>query len=308
MPNKPLGVKSTLKASVTDGENKHTITFLIFYFPFPSIFIFGLSMADENLKKSLKLKAHPVKREDDPYHHHKKIHRDHSDHIPKSPAPKIAGLDSNKSPKPPPPSSSSKPPLPSPSSKPGNLIKKTNETGIGSSSKKFIDDVKPKFAAKEQVKVPAGSLSKVKQEVSSSTPIKKTNSSNVKVKQKKVYSLPGQKHDPPEERDPLRIFYESLYEQIPTSEMATIWMMEHGLLPPDAAKKAYEMRQKKQQQQRTGTPIKSPSVPEKKYSSVSEKKRSFNGDSKGNTSSMKKILSYDDDDDFITKPAKKKVC
>ncbi|KAG9149015.1 hypothetical protein Leryth_010621 [Lithospermum erythrorhizon] len=42
-------------------------------------------------------------------------------------------------------------------------------------------------------------------------------------KEKKVYDLPGQKRDPPEERDSLRIFYESLYEQVPTSEMAAVW-------------------------------------------------------------------------------------
>jgi len=40
---------------------------------------------------------------------------------------------------------------------------------------------------------------------------------------KKVYSLPGQKFDPPEEREPLRIFYESLSKQIPSSEMAEFW-------------------------------------------------------------------------------------
>ncbi|KAL5223537.1 hypothetical protein ABZP36_010176 [Zizania latifolia] len=38
---------------------------------------------------------------------------------------------------------------------------------------------------------------------------------NEKVKkEKKVYELLGQKHDPPQERNPLRIFYESLYEQL----------------------------------------------------------------------------------------------
>lgn len=42
-------------------------------------------------------------------------------------------------------------------------------------------------------------------------------------KEKKVYDLPGQKHDPPEERDALRIFYSTLREQIPESEMAEIW-------------------------------------------------------------------------------------
>ncbi|KAK8359069.1 hypothetical protein E1A91_A05G368700v1 [Gossypium mustelinum] len=39
-------------------------------------------------------------------------------------------------------------------------------------------------------------------------------------REKKVYDLPGQKRDPPEERDPLRIFYETMYQQIPHSEMA----------------------------------------------------------------------------------------
>jgi hypothetical protein len=42
-------------------------------------------------------------------------------------------------------------------------------------------------------------------------------------REKKVYSLAGQKFDPPEEREPLRIFYESLSKQIPGSEMAEFW-------------------------------------------------------------------------------------
>lgn len=79
-------------------------------------------------------------------------------------------------------------------------------------------------------------------------------------KEKKAYDMPGQKHDPPEnvcgclvqcvhcsfgiqircdknlfflfliilirfilQRDPSRIFYESLHEQVPGSEMAAIW-------------------------------------------------------------------------------------
>lgn len=70
-------------------------------------------------------------------------------------------------------------------------------------------------------------------------------------KEKKVYDLPGQKRDPPEEvlkndligisfmfgssladhlhllliiqRDPLRIFYETLHKQVPHSEMAEFW-------------------------------------------------------------------------------------
>ncbi|CAL1383946.1 unnamed protein product [Linum trigynum] len=78
-------------------------------------------------------------------------------------------------------------------------------------------------------------------------------------KEKKVYSLPGQKRDPPEERDPLRIFYETLYKQIPNSEMAQVWMMESGLLPKDKAQKVLDMKLKKKNQKfaspmKKGTP------------------------------------------------------
>ncbi|KAF4377219.1 hypothetical protein G4B88_009211 [Cannabis sativa] len=73
----------------------------------------------------------------------------------------------------------------------------------------------------------------VKTEVKTKTTVvsSKATTSKVttKVKQKKVYTLAGQKFDPPEEREPLRIFYESLSKQIPSSEMAEFWMMEHGV-------------------------------------------------------------------------------
>ncbi|CAK9184877.1 unnamed protein product [Ilex paraguariensis] len=55
------------------------------------------------------------------------------------------------------------------------------------------------------------------------TSITTTKTTTVKTKEKKVFSLPGQKYDHPEEREPLRIFYESLSEQIPSSEMAEFW-------------------------------------------------------------------------------------
>ncbi|KAJ9186449.1 hypothetical protein P3X46_002021 [Hevea brasiliensis] len=71
---------------------------------------------------------------------------------------------------------------------------------------------------------------------------------NGKKRERKVYELPGQKRDPPGERDPLRIFYETLYKQLPNSEMAQIWMMESGLLSKEEAKKVYEKKQKKNQQ------------------------------------------------------------
>jgi len=60
------------------------------------------------------------------------------------------------------------------------------------------------------------------------------------VKEKKVYDLPGQKKDTPEEGESLRKFYSSLRKQIPESVMAEQWLMEHGLLPSDEAAKAYK--------------------------------------------------------------------
>ncbi|KAL5144391.1 hypothetical protein HKD37_06G014711 [Glycine soja] len=51
------------------------------------------------------------------------------------------------------------------------------------------------------------------------------NKNNKKKKEKKVYDLPGQKRDPPEEKDPLRIFYETLFKQVPSSEMSQIWFV-----------------------------------------------------------------------------------
>ncbi|XP_077210963.1 uncharacterized protein LOC143846413 [Tasmannia lanceolata] len=142
-----------------------------------------------------------------------------------------------------------------------------------------------------------------------------TKTATVKGKtQKKVYTLAGQKYDPPEEREPLRIFYESLSKQIPSSEMAEFWMMEHGLLSPERSKKAYERKQKRQQQIRMGTPIKSPtpmksptpikSLKIERPESSQKQQSSKNGDLK----SKKRVLNYsdDDDDDFIIKRKKSK--
>src|SRR4051812_15546478 len=37
--------------------------------------------------------------------------------------------------------------------------------------------------------------------------------------------------------DPFRMFYESLYKQNPSSEMAEKWCLQHGILDADTAKK-----------------------------------------------------------------------
>ncbi|KAG5034377.1 hypothetical protein AAZX31_04G081300 [Glycine max] len=138
----------------------------------------------------------------------------------------------------------------------------------------------------------------------SSKTITKTTTTKTKVREKKVYSLPGQKHDPPEQKEPLRIFYESLSKQIPTSEMAEFWLMEHGLLSPEKAKKAFEKRQRKQKELRTGTPVKLSKPPTKTATSQKQQQVSKNGDIKA----KKRIVneSDDDDDDFILSHKRRK--
>ncbi|KAJ6732510.1 hypothetical protein OIU79_003584 [Salix purpurea] len=71
--------------------------------------------------------------------------------------------------------------------------------------------------------IPAVTKTEVKSKSAPSSSKTTTTTTTTRVRQKKVYSLPGQRFDPPEEREPLRIFYESLSKQIPTSEMAEFW-------------------------------------------------------------------------------------
>ncbi|EER95169.1 uncharacterized protein LOC8054337 [Sorghum bicolor] len=133
-------------------------------------------------------------------------------------------------------------------------------------------------------------------------------------KERKVYELPGQKHDPPAERDPLRIFYESLYEQVPTSDMAATWLMEWGLLPLDVATKVFE----KKQGQKFKSPVKTivakrkPSSPTPTKALPSSAKKSVvSVTSAGKQTSQKKRKASDDtddddDDDFMAPKAKTK--
>ncbi|CAN6290028.1 unnamed protein product [Urochloa humidicola] len=129
-------------------------------------------------------------------------------------------------------------------------------------------------------------------------------------KEKKVYDLPGQKSDPPDERDGVRIFYESLYEQVPTSEMAAIRLMEWGLLPLDVAKKVFE----KKQGQKMKSPVKTivskrkPTSPTKTPASSAMKSISAKNSAGKPTSQKKRKASSesDDDDDFVAPKAKTK--
>ncbi|XP_038897144.1 uncharacterized protein LOC120085300 [Benincasa hispida] len=163
---------------------------------------------------------------------------------------------------------------------------------------------------------------KVKEEEKSKSSKKELKSLKKETKQKKVYDLPGQKRDPPEERDPLRIFYETLHNQIPHSEMAQFWMMESGLLSKEEAKKVFEKKQKKAPLQKLSSPLKTVSAVKSvtktaivkktvQSSSVSSDKTT-KVDSKVMTKLSKKRKSKDEsseddsDDDFIISRSIKK--
>ncbi|MBA0737686.1 hypothetical protein Gogos_011138 [Gossypium gossypioides] len=170
-----------------------------------------------------------------------------------------------------------------------NLVKVKNSGQDGSSKPKF-DAVINKKKIETSRKQPVDSKQKsviTKAEVKSKTnssSSKITATTKTKVREKKVYTLPGQKHDPPEEVGLLLL-------------PQNLWMMEHGLLSPERARKAYEKKQRRQKQIRAGTPIK-PSKPSNKPES------SKNGDVKA-----KKRINNDaddDSDDFVFSPKRRK--
>lgn len=182
-------------------------------------------------------------------------------------------------------------------------VKTINNNQVGSSSRGNAAVVKKKIEAtirqqsvvnKNKFQPPKTVKSEpliVKEKGKTTTPTKK--------REKKVYSLPGQKYDTPEERDPLRIFYESLSEQIPSSEMAEFWLMEHGMLSPERAKKAYEKKQRKQKMGKMGTPMKAPPPPSRPESSS---RHSHNQASKNGDTKTKKRMVYDSDEEIIRSP------
>ncbi|KAL5850478.1 hypothetical protein ACOSQ4_008491 [Xanthoceras sorbifolium] len=174
-----------------------------------------------------------------------------------------------------------------------------NKKNIGSSTRPHSADSKQLKSASNCMKTEV----KLKT-TSSSSKTTTTTTTTTRVREKKVFTLAGQKFDPPEEREPLRIFYESLSKQIPTSEMAEFWMMEHGLLSPERAKRAYEKKQRRQKELRMGILPKTPNVTASKpESSQRQQQASKNGDAKA----KKRIVKdSEDDDDFILSPKRRK--
>lgn len=84
-------------------------------------------------------------------------------------------------------------------------------------------------------------------------------------------------------------------------------LMEHGLLSPQRAKKAFEKKQRKQKELRTGTPVKlSSKLPTK--TGTSQKPPTKTGTSQKQQQVAKKRIDYesDDDDDFILSHKRRK--
>lgn len=187
----------------------------------------------------------------------------------------------------------------------GKADSSINRKRIESSSKQPLDS-KHKLVSsvtKSEVKAKGSTSSSSKTTTSTATKTT-TTKRTVRAREKKVYTLAGQRYDVPEEREPLRIFYESLSKQIPSSEMAEFWLMEHGLLSPERAKKAYERKQRRQKELRIGTPIKSPKPPVKSESSQKQQKPvSKNGDAK---SKRRIIKDSDSEEDFILSAKRRK--
>ncbi|KAD5507970.1 hypothetical protein R6Q59_031334 [Mikania micrantha] len=191
---------------------------------------------------------------------------------------------------------------------------------VGSSNNQSIDS-KHKSSSTSTITASVSKIEAKGKSILSSTKTK-SKTTTVKTKEKKVYSLPGQKFDVPEEREPLRIFYESLSKQIPSSEMAEFWMMEHGMLSPERAKRAFEKKKRKQKEIRVGTPIKSPPPPSRPESSKrpqqslpqnrgesSKKPQSVSVSKNGDAKPNKRIVNdsdNDDDDNFILSHKRRK--
>jgi hypothetical protein len=78
--------------------------------------------------------------------------------------------------------------------------------------------------------------------------------------------------------------------------------MEHGLLSPERAKKAYDRKQKRQQQIRSGTPVKPTSASKPKPTAGSSWKKPTTSHTTDSLAKAKRKVDYsDDDDDFIVK-------
>ena len=63
-----------------------------------------------------------------------------------------------------------------------------------------------------------------------------------KVEKLKKGYFPGQKKDTPQDGTALKIFYQSYYGENPKSKFAQEWLLKHGLLPLNIAKKFIKLK------------------------------------------------------------------
>mmetsp|Transcript_39175 Transcript_39175/g.47431 ORF Transcript_39175/g.47431 Transcript_39175/m.47431 type:complete len:202 (-) Transcript_39175:553-1158(-) len=126
--------------------------------------------------------------------------------------------------------------------------KPDTSTNVKPAAKTVKKETKPSTKPPSKAKAPAKAPAKSK------TPAKEAgkNDADADKKEKKIYDLPGQKRDPPEEGESLRKFYTSLRQQKPESEMAEVWLMEHGLLDADEAQDAFDRQKLRKERARLG--------------------------------------------------------
>ena len=79
--------------------------------------------------------------------------------------------------------------------------------------------------------------------------------------------------------------------------------MEHGLLSPERARKAYDRKQKRQQQIRSGTPVNKSTNASKHKPAESSWKKPMASNNTDSVAKAKRKVDYsdDDDNDFIVK-------
>merc|ERR1711977_722015 len=130
-----------------------------------------------------------------------------------------------------------------------------------------------------------------KKKASKSNGAAKKEQQNGKKREKKVYDMPGQTRETPEENDPIRKFYESLSTQKPASEMAQFWLLQHGLLPRDVAEKVKLKKQKQvagTKKKRGASQASATSVPKGAKRNEKEKGNNTNGkDARGRKKAKK---------------------
>ena len=132
-----------------------------------------------------------------------------------------------------------------------------------------------------------------------------------------MYELPGQKKDTPDELDCLRMFYESMYNENPQSELAEKWCLIHGIIPRnklDAVIKKHGIPGKvggASTPKTAPAPLKkgqaSPAVKNEKAPEVKKKEQEKNADSDDDVplANKKKIIKDDSDSDDDVPLAKK---